>query len=118
MLDEKNLIGKKIKNIQIGGFGIYLVLDDGTILDYKSSGEGNSCWDIMKKSNYKARTGVYIKGMEMPYNCLDCDFSKVQTYDSTIRCCVPSEESFGENVTDFTSCRPQFCPLVEIILGE
>lgn len=58
--------------------------------------------------------GVYIKGMEMPYSCLDCDFSKVQTYEGTIRCCVPSEESFGENVIDYVTARAQFCPLVEV----
>lgn len=55
MLDESCMVGKRIERIEVGGFGVLIVLDDGTIFDYKSSGGGNSCWDILNEPNCGAR---------------------------------------------------------------
>lgn len=40
-MDEKILIGKKIKTITIDGYGINIVTEDGICLNYS-----DSCWDI------------------------------------------------------------------------
>jgi len=43
---KKAIIGKKVVDLDINGFGIRLSLDDGTVLDYESSDGGYSCWGI------------------------------------------------------------------------
>ena len=44
---EKDLfIGKRIKDIDINGFGIFIVLGDGTELYYDASDGGYSYWEI------------------------------------------------------------------------
>lgn len=51
--------------------------------------------------------GVYIKGMEMPKDCLKCPFCLFA--DGYWKCLVDgSHADFGG------TCRPQNCPLVEI----
>lgn len=44
-MDEKILIGKKIKTITVDGYGVNIVTEDGICLDYIAS-DGDSCWDI------------------------------------------------------------------------
>ena len=56
MLDESCMVGKRIKHIEVGGFGVLIVLEDGTIFDYRSRSGGESYWDIMKEPNYETRT--------------------------------------------------------------
>lgn len=46
--DDDKLIGKKIAQAEIGGYGIKLKFSDGSILDYSSSSDGDSCWEIIE----------------------------------------------------------------------
>lgn len=45
-MDENMLIGKKIKEIEVNGFEIHLVTEDGIVLDYSASDGGYSNWEI------------------------------------------------------------------------
>lgn len=45
--DDEKLIGKTIVFAEIGGYGIKLKFSDGSILDYDSSSDGDSCWEII-----------------------------------------------------------------------
>lgn len=47
------LENKKIIIAEVTGSGVYLKLDDGTILDYSASDGGYSCWDILKEGDPK-----------------------------------------------------------------
>lgn len=49
MKNDKELIGKKIKDIQVDGFGIEIVLDDNTVFMYYASDGGYSSWDYCTK---------------------------------------------------------------------
>lgn len=49
-MDEKDLIGKTIENIEIDGYGIEMRFTDGTVFEYSASDGGYSCWDISKGS--------------------------------------------------------------------
>lgn len=44
--DINVLIGKRIDEIEIDGFGILMTMDDGTVLDYVASDGGYSNYDI------------------------------------------------------------------------
>ena len=46
MSNNKKLIGKTIVWAEINGFGIKLEFNDGSVLDYSSSDNGYSCWEI------------------------------------------------------------------------
>lgn len=46
--DNEELIGKTIVYAEIGGYGIKLKFSDGSILDYRSSSDGDSCWEIIE----------------------------------------------------------------------
>ena len=50
--------------------------------------------------------GVYIKGMEMPKNCIDC-----HCMDEEYFWCGPANRNLKTVTTD---CRPDFCPLIEV----
>jgi hypothetical protein len=62
--------------------------------------------------------GVYVKGMEMPHDCGDCDFlSGLICHDNEYYCYAPAfEKNYSINVTDNVEnwSRPDWCPLVEI----
>lgn len=45
---EKALIGKKIVNADVSGYGIKLELDDGSIFEYDATDGGYSSWKITK----------------------------------------------------------------------
>lgn len=47
MSDNKKLIGKTIVYAEIGGYGVKLAFSDGSILDYNSSSDGDSYWEII-----------------------------------------------------------------------
>ena len=47
MGDEKILIGKTVKEVDINGFEVYIIFTDGTIFDYEASDGGYSSWDIV-----------------------------------------------------------------------
>ena len=47
-MDEKDMIGKRIEKIKITGDSVWIVLEDGTALDYTASDDGDSCWTIFK----------------------------------------------------------------------
>jgi len=51
MLDETNnaLIGKKIINADVNGYGIRLELDNGSIFEYDATDGGYSSWEILSK---------------------------------------------------------------------
>jgi hypothetical protein len=62
--------------------------------------------------------GVYVKGMEMPHDCGDCDFlSGLICPDNVYHCYAPvDKKNHSINVTVFVEnwLRPLWCPLVEI----
>lgn len=47
MSDNEKLIGKTIVHAEIGGYGVKLAFSDGSILDYNSSSDGDSYWEII-----------------------------------------------------------------------
>lgn len=49
-MNEKDLIGKTIEEIDIDGFGIEIRFTDGTEFAYNASDGGYSYWDISKGS--------------------------------------------------------------------
>lgn len=46
--DGYQFVGKKIVMMEIDGFGIFMLTDDGTRLYYDAFDGGYSCWDIIK----------------------------------------------------------------------
>lgn len=46
---KKLFINKKIKDIYVDGFGIELVLEDGTKLEYNATDGGYSSWEVLNK---------------------------------------------------------------------
>ena len=64
---------------------------------------------------------VIVKGMEMPYQCADCDFCGGIIMPDGIYCCdCPSEASRGKNISDAINndTRADFCPLIELPFAE
>lgn len=53
-MNEKDLIGKTIKSIEVDGYGIEMRFTDGTVFVYSASDGGYSCWDITKDDNATA----------------------------------------------------------------
>ena len=51
--DEIDMIGKRIQNIEVNGYKVRIVLEDGICLDYDASDGGYSCWDIYKVEDEK-----------------------------------------------------------------
>lgn len=47
-MEDKDLIGKTIKSIDVDGFGVDIVFTDGTVFVYSPSDGGYSSWDIVK----------------------------------------------------------------------
>ena len=47
-MENKDLIGKTIQEIEINGYGITLVTTDGIRLEYGASDGGYSSWNISK----------------------------------------------------------------------
>ena len=47
--EQKNFIGKKIKDIKIDGYGIELLLEDNIKLIYEATDGGYSTWLIKKE---------------------------------------------------------------------
>lgn len=45
---SKLLVGKTIRKAEVTGYGIKLVMSDGTVLDYGSSDGGDSAWIVYK----------------------------------------------------------------------
>lgn len=50
-MDEKSLIGKEIKEIEVDGYQVYIKFTDNTILDYSASDAGYSAWTIIDGDN-------------------------------------------------------------------
>lgn len=57
-----DLVGKKIKDIKVDGFGIFLLLEDGTEFIYDASDGGYSTWEI--KDSTKSAELTSISEME------------------------------------------------------
>ena len=55
-------------------------------------------------------SGVYIRGMEMPKNCTDCDFRKKAAHEYLSDCLLCP---FTGNVTPYTK-RDVTCPLIPV----
>ena len=49
-MNEEDLIGKTIKEIDINGYGVEILFTDGTEFAYDASDAGYSCWNISKGS--------------------------------------------------------------------
>ena len=47
-MDEKDLIGKTIKTIDVDGFSAEILFTDGTKFVYDASDGGYSYWEILK----------------------------------------------------------------------
>ena len=47
-MENKDLIGKTIQEIEITGYGITLITTDGIRLEYGASDGGYSSWEITK----------------------------------------------------------------------
>ena len=62
--------------------------------------------------------GTYVKGMETPTWCGECDFlSGLIIPDNEYHCCAPTNNTnYSLNVTDNVEnwSRPDWCPLVEV----
>ena len=54
---NKWLAGRTIKNADVDGHGILLEFEDGSILDYKSSDGGYSCWSMCGVDQTKTDEG-------------------------------------------------------------
>lgn len=50
-MNEKDLMNKTIASIEIDGFGVNLITQDGVALSYNASDGGYSCWDIFKEGD-------------------------------------------------------------------
>lgn len=60
---------------------------------------------------------VLIRGMEMPFECAECDFCGGLILPDGIYCCeCPTEASHGKNISDAIDAdtRADFCPLIEV----
>ena len=49
--DEKLLVGKKIISISMNGYGMEMIMDDGTKLWYCASDGGYSTWEVVEVEN-------------------------------------------------------------------
>lgn len=62
--------------------------------------------------------GTYVKGMETPTWCGECDFlSGLIIPDDEYHCCAPiNDTNYSINVTDNVEnwSKPDWCPLVEV----
>ena len=60
--------------------------------------------------------GVYVKGMDMPHDCGDCDFLSGLTYNKYYCYAPVDEKNYSINVTENVEnwSRPDWCPLVEV----
>ena len=47
-MDEKDLIGKKIKDVKVNGFEVIILTEDGIALNYEASDGGYSCYEILQ----------------------------------------------------------------------
>ena len=54
-MNDKDLIGKTIKEIVVCGYGIEILFTDGTEFVYDASDGGYSCWDISKDGERSAK---------------------------------------------------------------
>lgn len=80
--DDDKLIGKTIVYAEIGGYGIKLKFSDGSILDYSSSSDGDSCWEITDDTNIDlikttptidpVKHGEWHKFDSTYYRCSNC----------------------------------------------
>lgn len=61
MSDNTELIGKTIVYAEIGGYGVKLAFSDGSILDYNSSSDGDSCWEIIEDDEQADRSKEKLK---------------------------------------------------------
>lgn len=52
---ENALVARKILKAEVDGFGVRLVLDNGTIFDYDASDGGCSLWEIVKEDEKKEK---------------------------------------------------------------
>jgi hypothetical protein len=62
--------------------------------------------------------GVYVKGMEMPHDCGDCDFlSGLICPDNVYHCYAPVDnKNYSIDVTEYVEnwLKPLWCPLVKV----
>ena len=56
--------------------------------------------------------GVYIKGMEMPKTCEDCQFHRYYSHYEYV--CVATPLFYPMNLANSKGIRKDWCPLVEV----
>lgn len=56
--------------------------------------------------------GVYIKGMEMPETCEDCNFHRYHSHYEYV--CVATPLFYPMNLANSKNIRKDWCPLVEV----
>lgn len=54
-MNDKELIGKTIVYAEVGGYGLRLKFNDGSILNYISSSDGESYWEIIDAAEQSKR---------------------------------------------------------------
>ena len=59
-MDEKDLIGKKIKDVEVNGFEVIILTEDGIALNYKASDGGYSCYEILQNVRNIKDIGITI----------------------------------------------------------
>ncbi|SDW48892.1 hypothetical protein SAMN05216391_10921 [Lachnospiraceae bacterium KHCPX20] len=58
---------------------------------------------------------IAVKGMEMPKNCMECDFRKSDPFSSEVYC---NKLSCNGNIIIYEDERLDNCPLVEVVTCE
>ena len=56
--------------------------------------------------------GVYIKGMDMPETCEDCNFHRYHSHHEYV--CVATPLFYPMNLANSKGIRKDWCPLVEV----
>lgn len=57
-MDEKVLIGKKIKDVKVNGFEVIILTEDGVALNYKASDGGYSGYEILQNVRSIKEIGI------------------------------------------------------------
>lgn len=111
---EEALVARTILKAEVDGFGIRLVLDNGTMFDYDASDGGCSLWEITKEDEIRdlpsaVKHGEWIATHErtlfsnpdsITYVCSECGYTIYGIPSTTTYC--PSCGARMEGDTDET----------------
>lgn len=63
--EKKLFIGKKINDIKVDGYSVYLLLEDGTKLYYSATDGGFSDWEIESKDKKRKKYTPWLNNEEL-----------------------------------------------------